>query len=867
MKIFAVIIVLISTLSMCLAQKESEQPPASLAEMTMHIIPQAHIDLAWWWRYNPETLHIIVKHTLETAFENMEKYPDYTFTYLQVPAIEPLEELYPELFYKLRYYTHRKEALGNRIRNPGASGSEGRLAIGSGLWCEIDGCLPCGESLVRQCLYGKRFFEKQFGIDVKTAWFQDAWTHPWTYPQILKKSGIDSYMFSRPRGEGEQMFWWQSPDGSQVFAYKPFKIDGESLPPQQEIDSRLMDMNRQYGVIDDIILTGVGNHGGGAIKADVERMKNIMAKRDSRPSKNNLPPKLMFSTPSRFVKAVMNKAHTFPVVNDELTPSIRGAYTSVGEIKKGNRDCENLLITLEKFSSIAFKLGVAKYPETCIFDAWKKVMINQFHDTISGTDIPPSIDDALLRYKEVLETGTEMLEKTLKAIGTRINTEGQGLPLIVFNPLSWQRTDVIETEIELSNPVNNLQVFDNRGNRLATQITHSKKKNAKYQVRFLFITEEIPPLGYKCYWVRSVKDALESGSILKARINEMENEFFNITIDPVSGCLKSVFDKQHKREVLDKLAKANQIQIIEDFGDSEGFLKSPEGVSKYNFWTGLSRETDKDPEIELIENGAVRIVLQVKKKFELARFVQRIKIYPKIHRIDFDLVIDWQGKNKMVKVAFPLDVRSPEATYEIPYGTIERPSKGEEHVAQKWVDISENDYGVSLINDSRYGHDVTENVIRLSVLRSPDKPVKTTDEAGIHRLKYALYPHAGSWQEANVMQRGYEFNNPLIAVVDSVHRGALPPVHSFIEITPKNLILSVLKKAEDSEDLVLRFYETEGKKCTANIIFSEHLPIDAVYKIDLLENAVEDVKSNERGFNAKAGAFSIESFKLIKDVY
>jgi alpha-mannosidase len=361
---------------------------------------------------------------LETAFDNMEKYPDYTFTYLQVPAIEPLEELYPEIFYKLRYYSHRKEALGDRIRNPGASGSEGRLAIGSGLWCEIDGCLPCGESLVRHCLYGKRFFEHQFGIDVKTAWFQDAWTHPWTYPQILKKS-----------------------------------------------------------------------------------------------------------------------------------------------------------------------------------------------------------------------------------------------------------------------------------------------------------------------------------------------------------------------------------------------------------------------------------------------------------RIDFDLVIDWQGKNKMVKVAFPLNVKSPQATYEIPYGTIKRPSKGEEHVAQKWVDISENDYGVSLINDSRYGYDVTENVIRLSVLRSPDKPVKATDEAGTHQLKYALYPHTGRWQEANVMQKAYEFNNPLITVVDSVHGGDLSPVHSFIEITPKNLIISVLKKAEDSDDLIVRFYETEGEECTANIVLSEHLPIDAVHKIDLLENAVEDVKSNERGFNAEVGSFSIESFKLIKDFF
>ncbi|NOY76620.1 MAG: hypothetical protein GXO76_01990, partial [Calditrichaeota bacterium] len=456
------------------AKESTDHGKAPLKEMTLHVIPQSHIDLAWWWRYDPETIHVIVKHTLEIAFDNMEKYPDYTFTFLQVPAIEPLENLYPELYYKFRYYAHNSRALGGSIRNPGAHGAGGRLAIGSGLWCEVDGCLPCGESLVRQVLFGKRFFMREFGIDVKTAWFQDAWTHPWTWPQILKKSGIDSYMFTRPRGKGEQIFWWQSPDGSRIFAYKPFKAYGESLPAGAEIDERLLMMNQRYGVRDDITLVGVGNHGGGALKADVERMRKTIAARQEQHAPDDTQAKIIFSTPDRFVNAVMREKHNLPVVNNELTATIRGAYTTVGEIKKGNRYAENLLLTLEKFSAIAAALGEREYPRAAIFSAWKKVMINQFHDTISGTDIPPAIDDALRRYANIMAVGRRELDKSLQAISSRINTTGKGVPIIVFNPLSWKRSDVVETSIEFPQPVQTIRIQDNEGNDIPSQIISKK---------------------------------------------------------------------------------------------------------------------------------------------------------------------------------------------------------------------------------------------------------------------------------------------------------------------------------------------------------------------------------------------------------
>jgi alpha-mannosidase len=864
-----------------------QQPTAHSTEisenLTLHIIPQTHIDLAWWWRYDPHTVQVISKHTLETAFENMEKYPDYTFTFLQVPSIAPFENLYPDLFYKMRYYVHNKSPLGERIPNPGASGSEGRFAIGSALYCELDGSLPCGESLVRQCLYGKRFFKHQFGIDVKTAWFQDAWTHPWTFPQILKKSGINSYMYSRPRPEekfmlvpdslkedylasiskvqDDRMFWWEAPDGSRVFAYKPLRIGGESLPAEKTINEYLSEINSRYGVNDGITLIGVGNHGGGALKAEVERMQQVMKGRQENKNKAGL----VFSTPERFISTLMDQPYHFPVIRDELIPTIRGIYTTVGEIKKGNRYSENLLMTLEKFAAIADALGEYTYPQGWIYNAWEKVMLNQFHDTISGTDINPSIDDALLRYRQIADEGKVQLHEALKSITEQINTSGEGLPVVVFNPLSWERIDLVEADIPFENEVHAIQIRNNENELIPVQIIERFKEDDRNLVKVLFLAR-VPSMGYRCYWVQS-RDSKPVETTLNARFNEIENEFFRIQIDTATGCLSRVEDKRVDRQLLCETEQGNRIQVIEDFGDSEGFLLSPKGFGEYDLWSGRLWNADEVTDIQLVESGPVRATLQIKKKFRLARFIQLVHLYPGIRRIDFELVLDWNGRNKMVKVAFPLSIQSDSATYEIPYGTITRNSIGEEHVAQKWVDISDEQYGVSLLNDSRYGHDITKNTIRLSVLRSPDHPVEATDEQGIHHIKYALYPHQGDCREAQTMRRGYEFNYPLIAIETTNHNGDLPRIHSFFSVEHDNMNLTVVKKAEDSDDTVLRLVETDGKSYSGKITISPFLQFDAVHKTDLLENDLEIAPHEGQAVEIKAGKYAIESYKIIKDMY
>jgi alpha-mannosidase len=848
------------------------QPSVALEQMTLHVVPQSHIDLAWWWRYDPATIHVIVKRTLELAFENLEKHPDYTFSFLQVPAIKPLESFYPELFYKFYYYLYHSKPLNFFIPNPlesrGQEGAkpedQGRLKIVHGMWVESDGCVPSGESIVRQCLYGKRYFKYQFGIDVKTAWFVDAWTHPWTYPQILKKSGIDSYLFQRGQaGENdEEMFRWQSPDGSQVFAYKPAMILGikpESflaLPSQERLKTMLPRISKRYGVKDHLVLMGVGDHGGGAPEGDIETMRKVMA---------GLPGKAKFSTPSQYLDAVLSQQSNFPIVNYEVSGVDRGAFTTVGELKKANRQSENLLLTLEKFSSVAMGLDEEfQYRQADLNASWEKVMLNQFHDTISGTDILPATDDALGLYREVLDVGRKNLHKALTTISAKINTEGQGIPVVIFNPLSWDRSDLVETDLEFAEPVEAVGLVDAQGKQIPVQLVSQKIKNGKHYVKLIFVAEDVPSLGYKTYRATPVAVGASYPNPLKASDAGIENEYFKIQIDPVSGCLKSVLDKRNGREVLDRAGRGNLIQVIEDFGNSEGHLKTPDGkMDNRHKFTDKTWDVDSNPEIKVLETGPVRAVIEITKKHGLARFRQRVNLYPRITRIDFDLAIGWEGRNKMVKVSFPTSVSAPEATYEIPYGTIRRPSNGVEQPAQKWVDVSDQSYGVSLLNDSRYGYDITNNVIRLSVLRSPTAPVYSTDERGVHTLKYSLYPHKGTWQEADVMLRAYELNNPLVSLVGTAHGGELPPVYSFLKAEPKNIIVEVLKKAEDSNDLILRLYETEGKKCTAKITLTH--PVEAVHATDLLEKDLGEIATDGRSFQVPVGAYSIESFKLISD--
>ncbi|MDZ7344271.1 MAG: glycosyl hydrolase-related protein, partial [candidate division KSB1 bacterium] len=348
----------------------------------------------------------------------------------------------------------------------------------------------------------------------------------------------------------------------------------------------------------------------------------------------------------------------------------------------------------------------------------------------------------------------------------------------------------------------------------------------KYQREVIFIAGNIPSLGYKVYVLRKQPPA-NAATRLAVSPTTIENEFFRVTIDAGTGWLSSIVDKRDGKEILS--GPGNALQILED---------RPSAWDAWNIGLTGNQYPSRFRRREVVETGPVRAVVRifhdylkpgVQKEyptpdFPSTFFTQDVVLYNGMDRIDFKTEVDWWEEKTMLKVAFPVTVNDTMATYEIPYGTIRRSTQNRnnwekarfEVSAQRWADLSQSDYGVSLLNKAKYGYDIKGNVMRLSLLRSPKWPDPTADR-GKHTIEYALYPHAGNWREAKTVRRGYEYNNPLIVVLGEVHKGALPTVHSFVELSPDNLVLTTIKKAEDSEAWIFQWYEAEGKDTPARL--------------------------------------------------
>lgn len=796
----------------------------------IHVIAQSHIDLAWKWRYDPETIFRCFKPTFTKATDNMDKYPDYIFSQSQVPAYQATAETFPKLFEKMKKYIN-----------------EGRWEIVGGMYVEFEGGEPCGEAIVRQCVLGKRYFLDMFGVDVKTGWQEDSMSHPWQMPQIFKKCGIDFYMFKRGEKSGK-LFWWQSPDGSRVLSIKPFR----STPVPSTSSSwkdYLNRMKEDYGLKDVMIRIGGGDHGGGPGPEEIETVKKLA--RELSPDIE-----VKFNTFKGFMETlVSDNLGNVPVLKHEIASELTGDLTNCGGIKKSNRESEILLMNAEKFCSIASALFGSEYPAEELLESWKKVLFNQFHDIVGGSGIPPVCRDAARFYEIVRESGERLAQDSINTILDNVNTEGEGTPVFIVNPLAWERKDIAEATVEVAAAAEDVRLVDETGRQVPIQKVAEYEKDGKHFLKFIFIAQDIPSLGYRYYRVR--KGKTDYPNRISVDGFNMENDFFRVEISPDTGCLKSIFDKRNGKEVLNGLKPGNLLVAIEDEGDSEGrFVMGSDTIARPpgKAWELLSR-----PSVEICESGPVRTMIRVKRSFHNSSFTQDIILYSGMERVDFNLAVDWHDTHWMIKLAFPVNVENAELTCDTAYGTITRPADGLECFAQKWVDLSSPDYGVALLNNSRYGHDVEGNIIRMSILRSPTTPARNTDE-GFHLIGYSIYPHAGTWRNGGVMRRGYEFNYPLLAVAGNNHPGQLPASLSFMKVEPENVIVEVLKKAYDTDEFIIRLYETHGGSCPVSITVP--CKISSACETDLMENRIGDVQFEDKILKTRMGAYEIKTIKF-----
>jgi alpha-mannosidase len=793
------------------------QPLAKwMKEFTILAVGNAHIDLAWLWPWT-ETVEV-VRDTFGTAVELMDEYPGFIFAQSTAQDFLWLEEKYPDLFKEIQ----------QRVK-------DGRWEMVGGMWCEPDLNMPCGESLVRQLLTGKRYFQQKFGVDVKIGWNPDSFGYSHQLPQIYKRSGVDYFVTQKMAWNDTvplpyKLFQWESPDGSRVLTYFPHDyVNG--INPVQCAEYIGEDTPLCSGLKTQMLLYGVGDHGGGPTR----QMLDAAVRWQKSP--NAALPNFKFTTAQTFFDEVDRNLSSLnlPVWNNEMYLQFhRGTYTSQADSKQRMRQMERLLLNAERFSSLAMLNG-RKYPQDEFEDCWRRVLFNQFHDLMAGSGIHIIYKDEAESMEFVKLTNEPILKDALKNLAVRVDTRGPGIPVVVFNPLSWSRTDVTEAEVQLPRRAAHVEVRDSDGHAVPSAVVSDNDATGTVKVRFL--ARSVPATGHRVFHVVASDSPSRAASTLKASGLRMENEFISVEIDPKTGCVTSLISKKDGENILRPGGHGNLL---------ETFVNKPKEYDAWNInpnYEKFKTELLDADEVKLVENTPVRAVVRVKQHFQNSSFVQDICMYPEVDRVDVHMQADWHERQIMLKVAFPLDIKPLNATYEIPYGTVERPAiphvagkpavpfteateisvkhpkydpllaqEAEFEVcAQQWGDLSENGRGFSLLNRDKYGYDTFEpGTIRLTLLRSPIDPDPHADQ-GFHAFTYAMYPHAGNWLEAETELRAFELNDRLLPVVTVVHEGSLPATHSFVQIEPKNVILTAVKKAEDDNAVIFRFYEFEGK--------------------------------------------------------
>jgi alpha-mannosidase len=813
-----------------------------LQQATFHLTGNSHIDAAWLWPWTESV--DVVKRTFGTALQLMYEYPGYTFTQTAAACNEWLADKYPSM----------NAEIARRIK-------EGRWEIVGGMWVEPDLNMPDGESLVRQLLVGKRWYKQAYGVDVRIGWNPDSFGYTWQLPQIYKKSGIDYFVTQKMTWNDTnqlpfKLFWWESPDGSKVLTYFPHDYGNTNMSPARLASDLAAARQRATGMTEMMDLYGVGDHGGGPTRSVLDEAAHWTGT-------GHVTPKYEFGTAQSYFTALekqiapdspvwgyqsIAKGYTPPpavpgMVNIPTWKSElyfeyhRGVMTSQANHKRNMRESEEEVLNAEKWSSLAWLDGKS-YPGAELTEDWKKVLFNQFHDLAAGSGIGQIYKDAQKDYDVVRWSTNEIDNQALQTVTERIDTSNgkqisEGHSLVVFNPLGWNRSG--EIEVRLSGYPHGFVLRDSKnalgeGSNLFPKVSHDGVEY--YRISIM----NVPAFGYKVFQIFPVKDFPQFGIAEQPQISENSNSFsidswrYHIDIDKETGCISSIHEQGSKYDSLSTGGCGNELQAFTD---------TPKDYDAWNIDSGTLDQKptviSKADSVELIgkyPNQAVRIT----RHWQNSKFIQTISLPRNADYIDIDNDIDWHESHVLLKAAFPLAASGPFATYEIPYGAIDRPTtrnnsweKAQFEVeAMRWADLSGPGpdgkvHGLSVLNQTKYGYDAVGNTLRLTLLRSPKWPDPEAD-MGHHHFHYALYPHAGTWKDALTIRHGYEYNYPLTAIVTTAHPGTLPASHSFASVTPENVVLTAVKKAEDANGLIFRVYEWAGKEATAEF----HVPPGAV---------------------------------------
>jgi alpha-mannosidase len=808
-------------------------------------VGHAHIDVAWLWTLGQTRRK--AGRTFHTVQHLMEEFPEYRFTQSQPQLYDYVRQDYPELFKKIK----------QRI-------AEGRWEAIGGMWVEADCNLSGAESLARQFLLGRSFFAEQFGSQAESPvlWLPDVFGYAWALPQLIKQAGLE-YFFTIKIGWSQynrlpfDSFWWQGLDGTRILTHFSTTPDPRSYASTYNalatpedlmgtwINAKQKDLGRGKLTPPFLMAFGYGDGGGGPTREMLENVREMKAF-------PGLPRMHQQSVKAFFQELDATAGDILPTWNGELYLEYhRGTYTTQSRNKRANRQSEFRLHDAEYLASFASLLDQNyRYPARELRHAWELVCLNQFHDIIPGSSITPVYTESQQQYAEVHSIAEEVQKRALQTIATH-----SGKDILIINPTSFTRDEIAFWPERL--PTNKILISTQSGEPVYTQATANGTWIATGAVnQFSLNTFEM---------IEGAAPKTVTGLVATTEV--LENAYIRVELN-TEGDITRIYDKIAQREVLPAGAIANQFQAFED-RPMEWDAWDIDIFYDDKMWTA-----DPATAIRLVDTGPLRATLEIERRILHSSYIQRISLNHNSPRLDIETKIDWIERHILLKVAFPVDVLAPQATYEIQWGNVQRPTHRNtswdwarfETCAQKWVDLSEGGYGVSILNDCKYGHDIHDNIIRISLLRSPTFPDPTADQ-GEHTFTYSLLPHKGEWNERTI-SAAYALNDPLIVYTPAKRTSPVAnPIKSieeptsFISVANPNIVIETIKRAEDDNGIIVRLYESQRKR--GPITLTTGFPLREAWHTNLLEqnDTVLTVTDQQVTFNVKP--YEIVTLRLI----
>lgn len=826
-------------------QKKEAKPVAD----TIHVVGHAHMDMNWLWTYS-ETMQMC-NDNLRQMVAFMDEYPDYTMLQSQAAVFNFVEMVDPPLLEQVKKYI-----------------KEGRLELAGGMWTEGDMNLSSGEAITRSFLLGQRYFQSRFGKMANIGWLPDNFGHISQMPQILKLAGCDYFYFYRCKPY-KGTFWWTGTDNSTVLAYANDTYNGNITPAlKDELQKIAPDKHRI------IQITGIGDHGGGPTRANIEMVHQL----DKTPGY----PAVKFTTAGDFFKKASKEMDGRPTHLGEMGFIFEGCYTTIADIKAGNRNSENALYTSEFFNTLRWLSG-DKYPADELRDLWKMVTFNEFHDILPGSGINEANKENIARYSEILRKTTELRNNAFRKMADEVKFQtGLGQPVVAYNLQPNNRKVVVEANVySHEEPVTakfaswgnyygskyikavdkgqgnvpSVLVRDASGKTYPAQVVWGKSTPPGFTSKVQFIVDNMPAGGYKTFYVDMTKPG-EASEAIPFKDNTFETDFFKIKFDMATGGIVSLFDKRSNKEYVKDGGQLNKLRIYLE--DKKGGMKS---------WTinKIVKEEDVTNvvSVKVVENGPVRACVETVKTWGKSRFIERTYLYRSYPRIGYDMEVHWletgsdSTDSPMLRALFPIAIDNPVFNCQVPFDVVERPTDlrkkqsfknfqttwtpqespdGQEVPAQKWVDLSDGVTGIALLNNTKYGHSYHKGDLRITLMRAAGAP-DIYPNLGKFNISYALYPHAVDWKNG-VWAEGEDFNIPVYAAeppslaLAKAH-ATRPEEASFFSVDAPGVVLTGMKQSEDGNELIIRLLEIQGKETTVNL----RVPVEvsSVRRLNLIE--------------------------------